>query len=551
MTPDRRRFLFMSPSSPPPSIEWLHALLESLPDRIYFKDRKSRFLGVSRALADFFGLEDPREALGKTDFDFFSPDHARPAFEDEQRIVKTGQGVIGKIEQETFPDGHTGWASTTKMPLQDVDGRIIGTFGISRDITELRQTQEALSQERQLLRSVVDQVPEFIYVKDCQGKFVLSNRAHAAFLGVNDPGGVLGKQAHDFFPPEIADHYHADDLAVLASGETMNQREEVTRHPGTGALGWVSLSKAPLRDSEGTIFGLVCVARDITERKMADEQLRQAMTDVTKSKEDLQKTYQQLQGSHEKLQEAQRQLIESEKMRSVGRLAAGVAHELKNPLAVVRMGLQVLEKPGETDEQARGELMRDMITAVDRADVVVRELLNYAAPRKLSLTPLDLHDVLEAVLTLIRPQAKAGKVRVSSELGKDIPKLSLDTNKIQQALLNLIMNAVQASSPGQTVQIRTRKKSLSGLGNNVGNSLMDRFRVGDELVFVEVEDQGPGIPADKLAQIYDPFFTTKPTGQGTGLGLTVTRAIIEMHGGVIELQNRPGGGALATVVFRV
>jgi len=541
----------MSHSSPPPSIEWLQALLESLPDRIYFKDRKSRFLCISRALADFFGLDDPGEALGKTDFDFFTPDHARPAFEDEQRIVRTGQGVVGKIERETLSEGRNGWASTTKMPLQDVDGRIIGTFGISRDITELRQTQEALGHERQLLRSVVDQVPEFIYVKDCEGKFLLSNRAHAAFLGVNDPIDVLGQRAHDFFPPDMAERYHADDLAVLASGETMREREEVTRHPTTGGFGWVSLTKAPLRDSEGSIFGLVCVARDITDRKMADEQLRQAMGDVTKSKEDLQKMYQELQGSHEKLQEAQRQLIESEKMRSVGRLAAGVAHELKNPLAVVRMGLQVLENPGESEASARQELLRDMISAVDRADIVVRELLNYAAPRQLTLNPVDIHDVLEAVLTLIRPQANAGKIKVACDFGDSIPKLSLDSNKVQQAFLNLIMNAVQASSPGQTVQLRTRHKSLSGLGNNVGNSLMDRFRVGDELVFVEVEDEGPGISADKLAQIYDPFFTTKPTGQGTGLGLTVTRAIIEMHGGAVELRNRPDRGALATVVFRV
>jgi len=317
----------MSKSLPPPSIEWLQALLDHIPDRIYFKDRKSRFVGVSRALAEFFGLDDPADAIGKTDFDFFTPEHARPAFEDEQRIVQTGEGVIGKIERETLADGRSGWASTTKMPLIDIDGRVIGTFGISRDITELRETEQALAAERRLLRSVIDQLPEFIYVKDPAGRYVLSNLAHARFLGVESPEAILGRTAHDFFPDEIANRYHADDLAVLASGETLREHEEVTRRPDTGAYGWVSMSKAVLRDSDKQTVGLVCVARDITERKLGEEQLRQAMADVTQSKEELQKAHHDLQQSHRQLHETQKQLIESEKLRSVGRLAAGVAFD--------------------------------------------------------------------------------------------------------------------------------------------------------------------------------------------------------------------------------
>jgi len=541
----------MSKSLPPPSIEWLQALLDHIPDRIYFKDRKSRFVGVSRALADFFGLHDPSDAIGKTDFDFFTPEHARPAFEDEQRIVQTGEGVIGKIERETLADGRSGWASTTKMPLIDIDGRVIGTFGISRDITELRETEQALASERRLLRSVIDQLPEFIYVKDPAGRYVLSNLAHARFLGVDSPEAILGRTAHDFFPDEIANRYHADDLAVLASGETLREREEVTRRPDTGAYGWVSMSKAVLRDADKQTVGLVCVARDITERKLGEEQLRQAMTDVTQSKEQLQKAHQDLQQSHRQLHETQKQLIESEKLRSVGRLAAGVAHELKNPLAVVRMGLDVLAGQNVERDESHRQLLTDMSEAVNRADAVVQELLNYAAPRKLSLAKRNLHEVLDAVLTLARPQANAAKVVLETDYGADIPELGLDAHRAQQALLNLVMNAVQATPAGKTVCIRTRHKTLAGLGQNVGSSLMDRFRVGDELVIVTIEDEGSGVPNEKLSQLFDPFFTTKPTGQGTGLGLTVTKAIIEMHGGAVDIRNREGEGAVAHVFFRV
>lgn len=138
----------------------LDNLMLNTPDRIFFKDMKSRFIRISRATTEHFGLSNPDKAIGKTDFDFFTEEHAKQAFEDEQEILESGTPMIGKIEKETFPDGTVGWALSTKMPLLDEDGQVIGTFGISRDFTDQKNMEDALEQERNRLNELTEELRE-------------------------------------------------------------------------------------------------------------------------------------------------------------------------------------------------------------------------------------------------------------------------------------------------------------------------------------------------------------------------------------------------------
>jgi signal transduction histidine kinase len=243
------------------------------------------------------------------------------------------------------------------------------------------------------------------------------------------------------------------------------------------------------------------------------------------------------------------QLVEAEKMKSVGRLAAGIAHEVKNPLAIVRIGVEFLKSHLAKDE-ATLPVIREMSDAVHRADEVIRELLDFSAPKKLALAETDLNHLVEHALQLVRGERR-GDIQVVREFQRDLPHLRLDPGKMNQVFVNVLTNALHAMDGGGVLTVRTYAKQLTGVGSNIADVRSESFRVGETLVVAEIDDTGVGIPDDKLAKIFEPFFTTKPTGKGSGLGLSVVKTIIDLHGATIDLRNLPEGGARVTLMFRV
>ena len=251
----------------------LSTLMDNIPDFIYFKDAKSRFVRTNRAHAKAFGLSDPDEAVGKTDFDFFTKEHAWSAYEDEQRIIQTGQPIVGQVEKETWPDRPDTWVSTTKMPVRDEKGDVVGTFGISRDVTESKRAEETLARERSLLRTLIDVIPDYVFVKDAESHFVLDNTAHLHVLGVKSQEELIGKTDLDIFPEELARIYYVDEQQVMQSGIPLIDREESVTD-STGKTQWLLTTKVPFRDAAGKTVGLVGISHDITGMKEADEQIR-------------------------------------------------------------------------------------------------------------------------------------------------------------------------------------------------------------------------------------------------------------------------------------
>lgn len=399
--------------------------------------------------------------------------------------------------------------------------------------------------ERKLLRALIDHLPDYIYFKDADGRYVIDNTAHARFLKLENPGESVGKTVFDFFPPELATRYHEDDEAIVRSGQPLINREE----PTVGANGqrrWLSTTKVPLWTEDGRPDGLVCIGRDITEQRLAQEKLREKNLELARTVADLNRT-------NDELRAAQLQLIQAEKMQSVGRLAAGIAHEVKNPLAIIRMGIDYLASIPAEENPDIASIVAEMKDGVSRADAVIQELLNFSASRDLDLTAVSLNDVLVRSLALIRYALTQPPVEIVQELAPDLPPVRIDQTKMQQVFVNAFINATHAMPEGGTITVRTYVRTLSAqdVAREAGNRTGEKLREGQRMVVAEVDDTGSGIPAEKLSRIFDPFFTTKPTGKGTGLGLTVSRKIVELHGGEIELANRPEGGARVRVMLRL
>ena len=245
----------------------------------------------------------------------------------------------------------------------------------------------------------------------------------------------------------------------------------------------------------------------------------------------------------------QLQLIQSEKLDSLGRMAAGIAHEVKNPLMVILTGVKILSKRPNIDEQTR-VLLQDMADAVGRADKIIGGLLSYSRDRGLDLVSADINNVVTSSLRLVKHDLDRARVQVATEFDPSIPQLQLDEFKVQQVLVNIFNNALHASGEDGKLAVRTALVTLRR-GPLVGDRKTDRFRPGERVAVIEVDDSGPGIKDSDMKRIFDPFFTTKPTGVGTGLGLSISRQIVDMHGGTINIGNRDEGGARVTVTFKI
>ena len=250
----------------------------------------------------------------------------------------------------------------------------------------------------------------------------------------------------------------------------------------------------------------------------------------------------------QELKDAQMQLIQAEKMKSIGRLAAGVAHEVKNPLAIIQMGSDFLSQELKENEVA-GDVIKDIDDAVHRADTVIRGLLDFSRDEKLNRKPLNINKIIENSLHMVSHEMHQRSIEVKTYLADNLADIELDENKLQQVFINLFMNSAHAMHQNGEITVSTRFKTLA-LQSDLVRDREHQFKIGETVLVVEVADTGPGISDEDRDKIFDPFYTTKPVGEGTGLGLSVTRNIVNLHEGSIDICNRDDGGASVLMMFK-
>jgi signal transduction histidine kinase len=250
-----------------------------------------------------------------------------------------------------------------------------------------------------------------------------------------------------------------------------------------------------------------------------------------------------LQKSEATLRSTRLQLLQIDKLDSVGRLAAGIAHEVRNPLSTIQMGISFLRNycPNQSEEAL--ETLDDMDSAMTRAYDIIKGLLDFCLPTQLNLEACSLNRCICQIMPMVSHEIKRHGIVFTPDLAGDLPPLRLDPNQIKQVLLHLILNAIDAVEEKGMLRVQTRVCRASETGADVPRG------AGGRSVCLTIDDDGCGIPADVTDRIFEPFFTTKPPGKGTGLGLSISRNIIELHGGRLAIANRPEGGVRATIHF--
>jgi signal transduction histidine kinase len=292
------------------------------------------------------------------------------------------------------------------------------------------------------------------------------------------------------------------------------------------------------------------IVKDIMYQNTLDIVIKKAI-DRFRIKNEKDKLEKEVREAYERLKETQGQLIQAEKMNAIGQLASGVAHEVRNPLGIIMQGINYLEHKLAGEGRGVHETLFMLKESIKRADKIIDSLFDFSRATVLELEPRDINSILDVSLSLLRSEFKFDEIKIVMETKKDLPMVMADRNKLEQVFINLLLNAIQSMPKGGKIFIRTYDKKLVETKNGIGNREEDYFRVGENAVIVEIEDTGIGISEENMKRVFDPFFTTKGPREGAGLGLSVTKNIITMHKGLIELKSKEGQGTRVMITLKI
>jgi len=441
-------------------------------------------------------------------------------------IIAAGErGTTAETHYRTS-DGSRGWTELHSRALRSGSGWLIVTLG--RDITERKRAVEALRGSEDRYRDLVENSGMVICTHDLEGKLLSVNTAMVRFTGYSQEA-LLRMNVADMLTRGARDRFAAYLAEIRTNGTARGLMQIRT---ADGKTRWWEYHNT-LR-TEGVAAPVVRgMGEDISERKRAEEALQQEHASLLE-------TQQELLNAHESLAEVDR-------LESVGRLAAGVAHEVKNPLTIIRLGVDYLAK--QFSQESNQAVLDKVRGAIDRADSVIGDLLGFSRQKAFAPRPTNINEVIDNAIHLIKHEIERRNIAIIRNRDDPMPLIFADPDRLVQVFINLLTNAAQAIGQDGRIEIVTRSIRLSE--RDLEQTWTSMLRTGEPVVTVDIRDNGPGVSTEHEKKLFEPFFTTKPVGEGSGLGLAVSRSIVIMHRGSIRISNRPEGGASALVMLRV
>jgi PAS domain S-box-containing protein len=511
--------------------EMLRALIDNIPDFMYVKDRESRFILANPAVTTSMGSAAMEGVVGKSDFDFFAFETASAFYEDEQQVMRTGEALFNHEEFALDSEGKPIPILTTKVPLRDAGGNITGIAGISRNISQLKENEEALREAERKYRGMFDDALFAIFQVAPDGQLQHVNAVMAKLMGYESPADMLSNMTDSLWSGAVSPERLGEfGDAMKSHGYVKAFELEIFRKDRTTV--WISTTIRSLRKDE-VLTGYEGMCEDITERKVLREQL-----------------------------------LSAQKLESVGQLAAGIAHEINTPVQYIGDNVRFLKDTfqdmtglfgvyrdllGEArantltpatidrafaaDKKANVDyLLQEIPGAIDqtldgiqRVATLVSAMKEFSHPGTVDKVPLDVNHAVQSTISVARNEWKY-VANMKTSLDPALPFISCQPGQINQVILNLIVNAAHAiaerhgdSGVMGTINVQT-KSSPAGI----------EIRIGDT---------GLGIPLHVRTRIFDPFFTTKEIGKGTGQGLAIARSVIvDKHDGTLHFETIEGEG---------
>ncbi len=454
------------------------------------------------------------------------------------------------------------------------------TSELKKQSGELQKQNDILQLERNELRTIIDNIPDLIYIKDRESRFLNANQRQIIHLNRKRLKEVVGKTDFDFYPEEYANNYFSDERKIIVTGKPIINKEELTVNESGKQL-YLSTTKVPLKDKKGKIVGIVGIGRDITEKIIAENRLKEQaknleasnlllaerakkienlntdLVDINKKLEyannDLNERKEELEAALEQLKKTQSHLIQSEKMASLGILLAGIAHEINNPVNFIYAGVNsiikdfddlrmVLDKIDLLDSKSEDilsliseiehlknkyeirtasdaitETVQDIKLGATRIKEIVNGLSRFSRLETETWKKADIHEEIDNVLILLKNKYKH-TIQIVKEYDTSMPLVECYPGKLNQVFMNVLNNAIDAiENQKGTIKISTG--------------------IEKDMVTISIRDTGCGIREEDKPKVFDPFFTTKEVGHGLGLGLAISYSIIQEHGGDIFFKS--------------
>jgi PAS domain S-box-containing protein len=373
--------------------------------------------------------------------------------------------------------------------LKEQDGRRSGLIALCHDLTPIRELKTAIEQRDRFFASILRNSADAIFTLDAEEKITSWNKGAEAIFGYTEEE-MLGKSLEVLMPEPLKEEKELEKISAVAQAEGFLRSYQTQRLTKDGETIDVLFTRTAIRDAQGQLIGYSSVLKNITEQKLLD-----------------------------------RHLSQMEKLSAIGELAAGLAHEIKNPLAGIKGAIEII-RDSLAPEHAHSQILGEVLSEVSRIDRSVVNLLSYSKPRKPDFHKVDLVNLVENVISFLKKVADSKDICLHVVIPSEVPHLTGDENELKQLFMNLILNSLEAIQEKGNVWVKVKSPF-------------------DSMVNIVVADDGPGIPSEQVGKIFQPFFTSKKNG--TGLGLATCKRIVANHDGFIRVQSRPGEGTRFTI----